>query len=139
MYVLLFDVMHKTESSSSFDHLTTTTTTEKDRKIHRIEWPHGQLLHILSHNRILQYDLEIPPMNIGGKRRLKIPPGLAYGEDGNGPIPPNQVLNFDIEVLNSEPIGGISMETRLKGYAVALTVPLVVLAIAWFALTHIQL
>ncbi|XP_010494686.1 PREDICTED: peptidyl-prolyl cis-trans isomerase FKBP13, chloroplastic-like [Camelina sativa] len=47
----------------------------------------------------------IPPMLTGGKRTLKIPPELAYGDRGAGCkggsclIPPASVLLFDIEFI----------------------------------------
>jgi FKBP-type peptidyl-prolyl cis-trans isomerase len=38
----------------------------------------------------------------GGTRRLVIPPIAGYGEAGQGAIPPNAVLVFDIELLEVE-------------------------------------
>lgn len=38
-------------------------------------------------------------MEIGSKYELYIPPSLGYGENGSGPIPPNSVLIFEVELL----------------------------------------
>lgn len=42
----------------------------------------------------------IPGMKVGGQRRLVIPAALAYRETGQGSIPPNAVLTFDVELVS---------------------------------------
>jgi peptidylprolyl isomerase len=45
------------------------------------------------------WEVGVRDMRVGEVRRLIVPPTMGYGANQVGPIPPNSVLIFDIELL----------------------------------------
>jgi FKBP-type peptidyl-prolyl cis-trans isomerase len=46
------------------------------------------------------FDQGVTGMKVGGRRRLTIPPALAYGAAGNGPVPPNSTIRFQVDLVS---------------------------------------
>jgi FKBP-type peptidyl-prolyl cis-trans isomerase len=64
-----------------------------------------QLVFRLGARQVIKgWEQGIKGMKVGGKRRLVIPPELAYGdrEVGGGLIPANSILIFEVELLGLE-------------------------------------
>ena len=69
-------------------------------------YDHGQPFSFaLGGGMVIQgWDLGLVGMKVGGKRKLIIPPDLGYGDRniGEGLIPPNSTLFFDVELMAAQ-------------------------------------
>ncbi|KAF6040266.1 FK506-bp1 [Bugula neritina] len=56
----------------------------------------------LGKNEVIKgWEVGLQGMKVGGKRRLTVPPNLAYGNDRSSGLPPNSTLHFDIELKST--------------------------------------
>jgi FKBP-type peptidyl-prolyl cis-trans isomerase len=56
--------------------------------------------HLGAHEMIDGFDQAVTGMKVGGKRQVVLPPALGY-PNGNGPIPPNSSIVFEIELVSA--------------------------------------
>lgn len=60
----------------------------------------GTFSFVVGQGVIQGFSQGVQGMRVGGTRRVVIPPSLGYGPGGNGPVPGNATLLFEIELLN---------------------------------------
>ncbi len=70
----------------------------KSGKVLQSSWSSGPFTSPLT-GVIRGWQLGIPGMKVGGRRLLIIPPALAYGVAGGGPVGPNETLIFVVDLL----------------------------------------
>ena len=73
-----------------------------------ISWKSGEILQSSWKSATIDFPLNgviagwqqgMPGMKVGGRRLLVIPPELAYGASGSGPIGPNETLAFVVDLV----------------------------------------
>lgn len=73
-----------------------------------ISWKSGEILQSSWKSKPIDFPLNgviagwqqgMPGMKVGGRRLLVIPPELAYGAAGSGPIGPNETLAFVVDLV----------------------------------------
>ena len=70
----------------------------KTGKVLQSSWSSGPFTTPLS-GVIVGWQKGIPGMKVGGRRLLVVPPALAYGAGGGGPVGPNETLVFVVDLL----------------------------------------
>lgn len=108
--------MTKTSSGLYYQNVTVGTGTEatagKVVSVHYIGWlangtqfdinqpPASPLQFTVGSGQVIPgFDEGVFQMKVGGRRKIVIPSRLGYGPSGTGPIPPNAVLVFQVDLV----------------------------------------
>ena len=63
--------------------------------------PAGPIVFVVGSGTLIPgFDQGVRGMKVGGKRRIYVPPNMAYGASGSGSIPPNASIVFEVELTN---------------------------------------
>ena len=61
--------------------------------------PAGPITYTVGSGTLIAgFDQGVRGMRVGGKRRIYVPPSMAYGSSGSGPVPPNASIVFEVEL-----------------------------------------
>lgn len=61
--------------------------------------PAGPIVFVVGSGTLIPgFDQGVRGMKVGGRRRMYVPPSMAYGSSGSGPIPPNASIVFEVEL-----------------------------------------
>lgn len=70
-----------------------------DGRIFEDSWRRGDPAVVLVSRTIVGWQQALAAMPVGTRVRLVIPPELAYGRAGGGPVGPEETLLFELELL----------------------------------------
>ena len=63
----------------------------------------GTIRFIVGSNQVVRgMDMGVVGMRVGGQRRIVVSSELGYGSLGQGPIPPNSAMVFEVEIVDSQ-------------------------------------
>ena len=91
--------------------------TQPDFKGQQVSTTVGNPLKFLvgSGSAIAAINRGVVGMQVGGQRRLLVPPNLAFGSTGSAGIQPNSSLVIDIEVLRLDPVPSFTITDLVVG------------------------